>query len=633
MNVEAPVRPLPQDPTGVARLCAELELVRDEILHAQREVEPLLAGIPADNHASALNLAHYVSFRRRDRRDLQGRLAALGLSSLGRSESHILGAVERVLGVLRAMQGEPATAPSSTGCPGDPAAGAARLQIRAEALLGPALADCATRVMVTMPTEAASDYALVRDLLREGMSCMRINCAHDSPEVWARMIDNLRRAEQATQRRCRVLMDLAGPKLRTGPLEAGPAVVKLRPERDAFGEVVVPGRVWLYAAEQPAPPPAPCSGRLGVPGAWLFEREPGDVLRLRDARGVRRRLRIVDVGRDGAWAAIRRAAYVVPGTPIELLTRQREGDHAPVHVMEVPGRERPIRLSRDDTLVLTADLAPGRDAVRDVRGAVLTPAHIGCTCPEIFADVRTGEEIQFDDGRIAGVIVAAEPQRLTIRIERTPIGGAKLRADKGINLPHSELRLPALTAKDLTDLEFVARYADLVAFSFANTPADITLLQRELAKFSDRQPAIVIKVETHRGFRNLPAMLMAALRSPQCGVMIARGDLAVECGFERLAEVQEEILWLCEAAHVPVIWATQVLESLAKSGLPSRAEITDAAMGNRAECVMLNKGPHIVEAVVALRGILRRMQDHQLKKRSMLRELGLARAGFKALLE
>ena len=107
--------------------------------------------------------------------------------------------------------------------------------------------------------------------------------------------------------------------------------------------------------------------------------------------------------------------------------------------------------------------------------------------------------------------------------------------------------------------------------------------------------------------------------------MIARGDLAVECGFERLAEVQEEILWLCEAAHVPVIWATQVLESLSKDGFPSRAEITDAAMSERAECVMLNKGAHVCEAVEVLDNILRRMQEHVTKKRSMLRELKVAR--------
>ncbi len=121
----------------------------------------------------------------------------------------------------------------------------------------------------------------------------------------------------------------------------------------------------------------------------------------------------------------------------------------------------------------------------------------------------------------------------------------------------------------------------------------------------------MLKIETRRGFENLPDMLLAAMRAPKCGVMIARGDLAVECGFERLAEVQEEILWVCEAAHVPVIWATQVLETLSQDGMPSRAEITDAAMAHRAECVMLNKGPHVVSAVRVLDDILRRMQAHQ----------------------
>jgi pyruvate kinase len=106
--------------------------------------------------------------------------------------------------------------------------------------------------------------------------------------------------------------------------------------------------------------------------------------------------------------------------------------------------------------------------------------------------------------------------------------------------------------------------------------------------------------------------------------MIARGDLAVECGFERVAELQEEILWICEAAHVPVIWATQVLETLTKTGSLSRAEITDAAMGERAECVMLNKGPHVTEAVRVLDDIFKRMEPHSSKKRSMLRRLAVA---------
>ena len=108
--------------------------------------------------------------------------------------------------------------------------------------------------------------------------------------------------------------------------------------------------------------------------------------------------------------------------------------------------------------------------------------------------------------------------------------------------------------------------------------------------------------------------------------MIARGDLAIECGYERLAEVQEEILWICEAAHMPVIWATQVLETLAKAGLPSRAEVTDAAMSVRAECVMLNKGPYIVESLETLDNILCRMEAHQKKRVATLRPLHVANA-------
>jgi pyruvate kinase len=107
------------------------------------------------------------------------------------------------------------------------------------------------------------------------------------------------------------------------------------------------------------------------------------------------------------------------------------------------------------------------------------------------------------------------------------------------------------------------------------------------------------------------------------GVMIARGDLAIEVGFQRLAEVQEELLWFCEAARLPVIWATEVLAKLARDGVATRAEVTDAAMSVRAECVMLNKGPKIDAAARALVDILCRMEAHQYKKRSLHRKLSL----------
>jgi pyruvate kinase len=222
---------------------------------------------------------------------------------------------------------------------------------------------------------------------------------------------------------------------------------------------------------------------------------------------------------------------------------------------------------------------------------------------------------------IGGVIEQVFPAEIHVRITQTPPGGAKLASEKGINLPDSELSQPAFTPDDREILAFAVEHADLIDYSFVRRESDVADLLQALRELDGEHLGIVLKIETRRAFEALPDLLRAAFVSDNIGVMIARGDLAVECGFARLAEVQEEILWLCEAAHVPVIWATQVLESLAKLGQPSRAEITDAAMGQRAECVMLNKGPEIEAAVHALDDILRRMETHQDKKRTLLRKL------------
>jgi pyruvate kinase len=244
--------------------------------------------------------------------------------------------------------------------------------------------------------------------------------------------------------------------------------------------------------------------------------------------------------------------------------------------------------------------------------------------PEIFPDLRVGEAIWFDDGKIGGMIQSVAEDRIAVAITHARPAGERPAGGKGINLPDSQLRLPALTAKDVDDLPFITRHADMVGYSFARQASDVYELQARLAELRGQHLGIVLKIETRQAFEALPSVMLAAMRSPAAGVMIARGDLAIECGYERLAEVQEETLWIAEAAHMPVIWATQVLENLAKTGQPSRAEITDAAMSARAECVMLNKGSYIVAAVRMLDNILRRMQAHQSKKASRLRPLGLA---------
>jgi pyruvate kinase len=604
----------------------ELSVIRSDMLGVEEQFVASVDDLPETTRASARNLLHYLALRRHDLRLLQGQLASLGLSAFDLAESQALLNVDTLLDIVGVLDGRDPLL-GTAGVPLDQ--GRALLQAHTEALFGRAPVGRDVRIMVTMPGEAASDVALVRALVTSGMDCVRINCAHDNPDVWSGILRHVTRATEEAGRPCRVLMDLAGPKLRTGPVEPGPPVVRWRPQRDVCGRVVTPARIWLAAQEHARPAPRPAAVTLPVRGAWIADLVIGDRIELFDARDAKREMTIVGREEGGAWAESAQTAYVMPGTSLLRVTRPG-ADARRAHVADVPSTEQVLVVAPDDTLILTRGIAPGRPAVRSAHGAVLAPAVIGVTLPEIFDDVKPGETVWFDDGRIGGVIQTVSPERIEVAVTRADAAGSKLAADKGINFPDSMLTPPALTPKDLGDLRFVASRADIVGYSFVRTESDVRELQGHLATLGRSDLALVLKIETRRAFENLPALLLAAMRSPAAGVMIARGDLAVECGYERLAEVQEEILWMAEASHTPVIWATQVLERLAKDGVPSRAEITDAAMGERAECVMLNKGPYILGAVRALDNILTRMQMHQRKKSAMLRQLGVADRFFSA---
>jgi pyruvate kinase len=441
------------------------------------------------------------------------------------------------------------------------------------------------------------------------MDVARINCAHDGPTAWRAMADHVRQASRETGRSCLVAMDLAGPKLRTGPIQPGPQVVKLRPARDALGRVVAPAQAWLTSNDNPKPPPNPGITALPVPEEWLCRRRAGDVVNLYDTRGAKRHLTLAGAGTEGVLATTDKTTYLATGTVLTV-----DGADDQTKLGALPEVEQSLTLRSGDTLNVTRDCSPAPAHTSDV-------PWIGCTLPEVFDNARAGEKIHFDDGRIGGEIIAVHPDTLQVRVMRAATTGSRLRAAKGINVPDTRLPIPALTDKDIADLASVVDIADIVQMSFVQDPSDVLRLHEELARLGGDNLGVVLKIETRRAFERLPQLLLTAMRRPRVGVMIARGDLAVEVGYERLAELQEEILWLCEAAHLPVIWATQVLEQLAKSGLPSRAEISDAAMSGRAECVMLNKGPHIDEAVVVLDDILCRMAEHHYKKNALLRQL------------
>ena len=447
---------------------------------------------------SCLNLAYYMALRRHDLRALQTALMPWGLSSLGRLEARVLPNLDATIATLGAVcQADPNSLPSRP-----PLEkffeGEHLLQQHTEDIFSTSQSHRRVRIMVTLPTQAASQYEFVRDLIQRGMDCARINCAHDNADIWKSAIDNIRLAEAETGSSCKVLMDLGGPKPRIG--------VAIAPD-----------------AKQ--------------------------------------------------------------------------------------------RIFRDECLLLTRDLPT-------TVGSSCFQAN--CTLPEVLDQLQVDETVWIDDGHIGARVESIADEGVLLRITHASLKGSKLLPDKGLNFPDTDLNLSPLTEQDLQDLDFVATHADIVGYSFVQEPADIELLQRELrSRLPDKSPlpAIVAKIETPKAVRNLPELIVRAAGKQPFGIMIARGDLAVEIGYQRLAEMQEEILWLCEAAHVPVIWATQVLENLVKKGIPSRAEMTDAAMAERAECVMLNKGPFIVEAIAILDDVLTRMETHQLKKTPQLRAL------------
>lgn len=605
-------------------LIEQLTDLRTRMLEVERRYI-FAGGVSHSNFSESYrNLLHYLVLRSHDLRPLQHELAQLGLSSLGRMESHVLASVDAVLYALRSLSNEAPQENRSEPASASFDVGNRLLEMHSRDLLGPAPPRRHPRIVVTLPSTSEADYTLIASLVQQGMEVARINCAHDGPVAWERMIRHIRRAEKLHGRACRILMDLGGPKLRTGPIEPGPSVSKVRPERDAFGAVVKPARIWLTAREQPVSAPTAAAVSIPVESAWMRRLRAGDRIHFIDSRAASREMTVVAVGEEGCWAEMHKTAYFVPGLELERRNSRTTARDLAV-VGDLPPQPGAIDLAVGEMLILSRKLKPGRQAIRDSSGDVLTPAQISCTLPEIFNDVQTGERIWFDDGKIGGVIETVEEDRIFVRITQARVAGEKLQSDKGINLPDSSLRLPALTPKDIEDLAFVAAHADMVGLSFAQNASDVEDLVHRLDELGRKDLGIVFKIETRRGFQELPAMLLEGMKGASLGVMIARGDLAVECGFERMAEVQEEILWICEAAHCPVIWATQVLESLAKAGIPSRAEITDAAMGHRAEAVMLNKGPHILRAVQTLDDILQRMEAHQTKKQSMLRELSLAR--------
>ena len=343
------------------QLIAELRGIRSEMVRLETLFEKKTQQVHEKHRESARNFLHYLALRQRDIRSLQQTLARYGLSSLGRSESHVLDNLDTVLKVLHLLAGS--ELPISAGEPGDHlSVGRGTLERNTLDLLGRKPGKRDVRIMVTMPSEAASNYDLVRDLLDAGMDCMRINCAHDDEATWAGMVTNLKRAKEETRKHCRILMDLPGPKLRTGPIEPLPGVVKWRPRRNRYGSVTKPARIWLTTKENPEPCPPTADASLFVARDWLEKLRPGDTIKFLDARGLSRSMDVVEISEKAVWTECNKTAYVSCGTILQVIRAENGKTISPqvARIEDIPPEPQPIHLKRGDVLILTQ-----RDAAAD----------------------------------------------------------------------------------------------------------------------------------------------------------------------------------------------------------------------------------------------------------------------------
>ena len=442
---------------------------------------------------AAHNLIHYLLLRSEDIRQLQDKLHRAGLSSLTSSESHVYSQIQNVLERLGHIY-KPHQLSTCT-------FGFSELERKkkSDKLFGRKGKKNIPKLMVTFDASFVENYALIKNLLLNGMHVARINCAHDNEAVCARMIQMIKRASRHTGLPCKIYMDLAGPKIRTQILGKGSDKGKVKVKE---GELI-------------------------------------------------------------------------------LLTESTE------------------KFNSNEII-------------------------IGVNEPGIVNMLKKGERVFIDDGIIKGIVEQVKKNKVAVRIIRNSSSKQQIKHDKGINFPDSNISIAPLTKFDIACLPFIIENADMVGYSFVRYPSDLKVLQDKIQLLGNKKPNIIIKIETPEAVINLPQLLLTGMAQPLTGVMIARGDLAVEIGFERMSEVQEEILWICEAAHVPVIWATQVLESLNKSGMATRSEITDAGHAALAECVMINKGDHTIEVIETLSDVLNRIGGHQIKKRYTFRPLSIA---------
>lgn len=238
---------------------------------------------------------------------------------------------------------------------------------------------------------------------------------------------------------------------------------------------------------------------------------------------------------------------------------------------------------RTGDLPVPLNLRPGERFTFTVRGAKSEEVNlVDVNYAEFVNDIRVGDTVLVDNGAIQMKVLAKTGNKVECEI----LTDGKLGSRRHINLPGVKVSLPALTEKDIADVQLGLELGvDYIALSFVRSARDVRELKKLVSKSKNYRPLIIAKIEDQQAIKNLEAILQDA-----DGVMVARGDLGIEVPYEELPIIQRRIVKLCQRIGRPVIVATHMLESMIQSPMPTRAEVTDVANAvfEQADAIMLS---------------------------------------------
>jgi len=550
---------------------------------------------------SFMNMQDFLSLKKFDLNMLQQALVNIGFSSLERSHFYLLYTIEKQLETLALLLGKPSAIISDEPTPEE-----VYTPMKRRSRFLKSNNNLENSVMITLPSQAAEKPDFIYDLAARSIDIVRINTAHDTLAQWKNMAATVQEINQSTRQinPLKIYVDLAGPKIRTGKIKLVTAPVKIRHDIHCMLLLTTKKQEDIALSSE-------MCHHLIVEDHWFRKRHKGEKILLTHPELKNRKLIIKKIDKKGLWLTFEKKLIIDEKSRFEVQDNKKKQSA----IIDLPKIEQSIRLFVGNLLWLRSDDSAIGQICEDES---MAKAEIACSYSDVFNFIDIDTPFFIDDGKIGLRVVEKTNEGVLCRVEHAKPNGVLLKGEKGINFPETNLEIAAMTPRDKENLIGIMEFADIIGISFAQQASDIAAVKEILKENNKEQVGLVAKIETKKGVRQLPFILMELFSWQHSGVMLARGDLAIEVGFENLPRVQEEILELCEAAHTPVIYATQILENMMKKNLPSRAEVIDASMAQRADCIMLNKGLFTMETIDILEKILNSVRPMFFKSRHLL---------------